>query len=212
MFGSYAHLRHQIERVTPTGFGRDHPLVLASVAGFGTGICTAGISTPLELLKCQRQVTTGSSIPGLSSISSWFRGFYATLVRQSLGNAIFFGTYQALKDYSLEKQEEEGLLLQQPLSKVQLIGCGSCAGAISWTLVYPLDVIKSHVQITTTEGRLSYRQVVQSIVRESGVRGFTRGIGPTIARSVPVNGMGVLVYEAMSEYLRESSLVGETLG
>ena len=60
---------------------------------------------------------------------------------------------------------------------------GGLAGCASWLLIYPVDVIKSHVQT----GSSSASQVAVDLYRRHGVSVFTRGLGVTMLRAFPVN-------------------------
>lgn len=117
--------------------------------------------------------------------SALYKGFAATFVRQSVGNVFFFGTYEAGKSTI-------GTIEGVPSALLTLIS-GSIAGATFWTLVYPIDVVKSRVQVSNDN--TSYRKVVTEILKSHGIRGFFRGFGATLFRSIPVNGASVVVYE-----------------
>ena len=80
---------------------------------------------------------------------------------------------------------------------------GGLAGGVFWLSVYPTDVIKSLIQVDdhrspkykgTTD---AFRKVFAS----EGVKGFYRGFGPAMARSVPANAACFLTYELVRESL-----------
>jgi solute carrier family 25 carnitine/acylcarnitine transporter 20/29 len=76
------------------------------------------------------------------------------------------------------------------------LAAGSFAGTMSWGVVYPCDVIKTEIQ-AGTGGTTSISQVCKNLYKESGYKAFFRGIGPTLVRAVPVNGITFLCYEKM---------------
>lgn len=64
---------------------------------------------------------------------------------------------------------------------------------------YPVDVIKTVVQTNTTAGvdsaSLGLLPVARRLYREHGMRVFFRGMGTTVARAFPVNGITFVGYE-----------------
>ena len=83
--------------------------------------------------------------------------------------------------------------LKEPSTSAILLS-GGLAGALSWTVVYPFDVIKTYMQISGTGDAtaatykdLSIWQVAQKLYRNHGMGAFFRGLGATVARAFPVN-------------------------
>ncbi|KAL1738345.1 mitochondrial carrier domain-containing protein, partial [Schizophyllum fasciatum] len=70
-----------------------------------------------------------------------------------------------------------------------LMASGSTGGIAYWLACYPLDVVKSRVQLRAAPpgaGAGSYIAAeLRAVVRESGVRGLYRGLSPTLLRSIP---------------------------
>ena len=75
---------------------------------------------------------------------------------------------------------------------------GGIAGSATWAIVYPVDVIKTHVQtmpLDTPRAKLSMYRVGSQIVAQHGWRHLFRGLGITLIRAFPVNGTIFPVYE-----------------
>lgn len=57
-----------------------------------------------------------------------------------------------------------------------------------WAIIYPIDVVKSRMQTDGFGGDAQkYRSTldcVRKVWRAEGVKGFTRGLGPTLLRQV----------------------------
>ena len=75
---------------------------------------------------------------------------------------------------------------------------GAAAGVATWTVTYPVDVVKTACQ-TLPEGT-HYKDgtataVAMRIYRKHGAMAFFRGIGPTVVRAIPSNAVTFLVYE-----------------
>lgn len=67
---------------------------------------------------------------------------------------------------------------------------GGLAGEALWMASYPFDVVKSKMQSDGFgAGRryASMRGCFGQIWKEEGVRGFWRGLGPTLVRALPVS-------------------------
>lgn len=80
---------------------------------------------------------------------------------------------------------------------------GSCSGTCSTIMFQPLDLIKTRLQQGHEghQGGLSMRRVVGEVVtRQGGVLGLWRGLGPSLARTVP----GVGLYFSSVTWLREN--------
>jgi hypothetical protein len=111
-----------------------------------------------------------------------------------LGTGFYFGVYETFKAMAPQKN---GV----PAGWVSLVG-GGLAGALSWILVFPLDVVKSLVQkeaLTTTR---TFSTIVKERYQEFGIRGFYRGMNMQLVRSVPVHAINFYVYENVLNFCR----------
>ena len=77
---------------------------------------------------------------------------------------------------------------------------GGLAGALSWVVVYPLDVAKSRLQAQGGEGgRVRYYGFVDCLrksVAEEGMGVLWRGLGVTMCRAFIVNAVVFGAYES----------------
>ena len=84
---------------------------------------------------------------------------------------------------------------------------GGLAGALSWTVVYPFDVIKTYMQIagtSTSEAAAAMKDmsmigVAQTLYRRNGFGAFFRGLGATVFRAFPVNASTFFFYEKIKQ-------------
>ncbi|KAJ2989533.1 hypothetical protein HDV02_004959 [Globomyces sp. JEL0801] len=120
------------------------------LAGGFTGVTLSVLAAPIEFIKVQRQLqqvhaTSGANQPTANSLGSWFlrivrekgfRGLYTGYSIHAplefLGCGSYFGLYELFKYYG---PSNNGV----PLPWVSLAG-GGAAGALSWALVFPMDV------------------------------------------------------------------------
>ena len=90
---------------------------------------------------------------------------------------------------------------------------GAIAGTVAATVVCPLDVLKTRLQVsaatTGTTEYLSTYGALRRIVRHEGARGLYRGLGPTVAALLPNWGVYFSTYGALKRIFSRRG-VGET--
>ena len=69
------------------------------------------------------------------------------------------------------------------LSPASSLLAGGLAGAATWAVALPMDVVKTTFQTDTVH--LTYASAVRSIVRTSGAMGFFAGFGTIVAGGIP---------------------------
>tara|TARA_B100001093_G_scaffold389533_1_gene375753 strand:- start:348 stop:989 length:642 start_codon:yes stop_codon:yes gene_type:complete len=130
-------------------------------SGFITGITCTPLINFLEVFKVKAQI-------GLkNNISNFNLGITATLTRESLGTGIYFGSYNYLKKNN------------------NAFISGSCAGLLSWSLTYPIDVIKTRLQSGDSK---TWKQAINK-------GNLTSGMLVCLIRSFIVNGSSFTLYE-----------------
>jgi solute carrier family 25 carnitine/acylcarnitine transporter 20/29 len=74
---------------------------------------------------------------------------------------------------------------------------GGLAGSNSWLFTYPIDYIKTIMQCQNLKHK-KYRSTwhcVQEQYKKEGCRAFFKGLGITMLRSFPVNGVAFFSFE-----------------
>ncbi|KAI9224949.1 mitochondrial carrier domain-containing protein [Blastocladiella britannica] len=120
-------------------------------------------------------------------------GFSAHLLREMLGSAVYFSSYEIAK-YGLS--EATG---SEPNLAVHILS-GAFCGTLAWTIIFPTDVIKSTIQkdtLATTPRFTSVWACARSLYAQGGVRVFYRGISATMVRAAPIHSLNWAVYEAV---------------
>ena len=82
---------------------------------------------------------------------------------------------------------------------------GSAAGAIAATIVCPLDVLNTRLQVSTLrvggDAYVSTLQSLSAIARTEGALGLYRGLTPTIVALLPNWAVYFTVYEGLKEFM-----------
>ncbi|KAL6050302.1 Mitochondrial basic amino acids transporter [Balamuthia mandrillaris] len=210
---------------------KDEVLSLGQIfaAGMGVGACAAIPVCPVELIKTRLQVqgeaATRRGPPPYTGpldcirktirydgVRGLFRGMNATWLRDIPSYAFYFWSYEATRRYLTS----DGASISQ-LSHLGQLFAGGVGGMACWTCSFPMDVVKTRLQIqewgkvdmqgTMVTGPRKYNGfwdcTVQSY-RNEGLQVFFKGFTPALARAFVVNAVVFYVYElcvdAMNKY------------
>ena len=124
------------------------------------------------------------------------------VIRDIPGFVVYFASYEILLDI-LSAPESRGNV--GPLAPII---AGGLAGMISWTSTFPCDVVKSKMQADGIDGKYLYKGFTDCLIksyRTGGFRGFFTGLGPTLLRAFPTNGIIFFVYDLVSKFLSEKT-------
>lgn len=104
------------------------------------------------------------------------KGFYSTIMRESLSTAIYFGSYKSFRNHDLS-----------PLV------AGGLSGLSSWSLTYPIDVIRS-------------RQISQNIpfMKAYHQKKLWCGFSICAIRAIVVNACVFQSFESSTKFVREN--------
>jgi hypothetical protein len=123
------------------------------------------------------------------------RGALITLARDINGYAVWFGTYQATKTWILSLSEHPETTA---LSPGAILLAGASAGWCQWTLVLPLDTLKTLYQ-SQTGPRTGVKTVMQLFALHR--HRLYRGYWLAVARASFSNAIAWLGTEYAYEYL-----------
>lgn len=175
-------------------------LVHKCISGGISGFVISFILAPIELVKCRLQVINlmepeiklqRSSLDANvikqiihnDGILGLWKGLGSTLMREVNGTAIWFGTYGLTSDYFESKW---------PGSQVNSLMCGGLAGLTFNLLTFPVDTVKSNMQIGVLR-ELNYL----NIIRHLGISRLYNGLTITLVRSLPANAVIFYIYELL---------------
>jgi hypothetical protein len=182
----------------------------------------------MEHVKCRLQVQTSKkstafrykgptqAVRHIVNNHGWrklYQGWWVTLWREVPAFGLYFAVYDYLKDRAnaLLAAQESSANNNRPWSApshshtwLASAVAGGSAGAITWGLVYPVDIVKSRIQtmpLDTPAHELSMWRVAAKMVAQHGWKHLWRGLGITLIRAFPVNGTIFPVYEFTTSQL-----------
>ncbi|XP_054899859.1 solute carrier family 25 member 15b isoform X2 [Poeciliopsis prolifica] len=194
--------------------GLHHNAVLSDLEKACAGSVASSFSSlvlcPTELVKCRLQAMYEMEMSGRiakSNNSVWsvvksimrnegpqgfFQGLTTTIAREVPGYFCFFGTYELCRtgfaDYMNCEKDDIGV--------APIVLSGGLGGASLWLVVYPMDCVKSRIQVMSMTGKQAgFFKTFMTIARSEGVRALYSGLVPTIVRCFPANGALFLGYE-----------------
>ncbi|KAF7185615.1 Solute carrier family 25 member 45 [Pseudocercospora fuligena] len=194
-------------------------------AGALGGLATFIISAPTELVKCRAQISNPprsswqitQELFKTSGIRGLYTGGTITSLRDSIGYGFYFYSYELTKRSWTSPSDSEST------QAFKVLMCGGLAGVVTWASIFPLDVIKTRVQIWDlstaktgeTEGLLGSSEalakrpstlaIARSAYQAEGIPVFFRGLGVCSARAFIVNAVQWAVYEWMMKVLTKAT-------
>lgn len=91
---------------------------------------------------------------------------------------------------------------------------GGLAGTFSWIVSFPVDVVKSRLQVDGIDGTTKYNGAIDCMrksYREEGLKFFTRGLNSTLMRAFPMNAVCFLVVSYVMKFF-DNKTIDVTIG
>ncbi|KAM9332932.1 solute carrier family 25 member 15b [Pholidichthys leucotaenia] len=180
-------------------------------AGSVASIFSSFVLCPTELVKCRLQAmyemeTSGKITKSQNSVWSvvksiirnegpqgFFQGLTTTIAREVPGYFCFFGGYEFCRTGFAEYMK----CAKDDIGVIPVMFSGGFGGACLWLVVYPMDCVKSRIQVMSMMGKQAgFLKTFITITRTEGVRALYSGLTPTMVRTFPANGALFLGYEA----------------
>eukprot|EP01116_Phalansterium_solitarium_P001586 TRINITY_DN1139_c0_g2_i1.p1 TRINITY_DN1139_c0_g2~~TRINITY_DN1139_c0_g2_i1.p1 ORF type:complete len:320 (+),score=90.62 TRINITY_DN1139_c0_g2_i1:118-1077(+) len=216
MFGTYGYFISLQQRWHP-GHGHELPSWRHGIAGAGAGLIVGCVSAPVDrvkiLLQTQRQRVWHGGIASVQFTGpidiirklgtvGLFQGVGASMARETVGTGTYFFAFHALK-HSFKPELFSGFTQNQHAQKVlSTFVAGGLTGMATWTVMFPIDVVKSRVQAqAAVRPDCTYWQVIRETFREGGLTMFYKGWRPTMLRAFPAHATILLTYELAIKFL-----------
>nr|XP_057935400.1 solute carrier family 25 member 15a [Doryrhamphus excisus] len=200
----------------------DHELsdIQKAFSGSLASIFSSMVLCPAELVKCRLQAMYEMEASGKISQGQrrvwtvvkkvmekngplgFYQGLTSTIVREFPGYFCFFGGYEVSRStfahYMGTDKDGIGIL--------PLMFSGGFGGACLWLLIYPIDCVKSRIQVYSLAGRQEgFLKTFMGIVHKEGFSALYSGLTPTMIRTFPANGALFLAYELTRKILMDAA-------
>ncbi|XP_001626093.2 congested-like trachea protein [Nematostella vectensis] len=174
-------------------------------AGVFCGVCVSFIYAPTERVKCllqvQKESGTRARYQGLGDclvqvyrtggLRGVFKGLGPTMGREVIGGGFWYLTYEGLL-----RAMRSGDRTRDQVGPIAVMLSGGSAGLVFWMITYPIDAIKTRVQVAP-EGTYARgaRDALRELLRNEGPRALYRGYVPGLMRAVVVHAALLAGYE-----------------
>ncbi|KAL9003444.1 MAG: hypothetical protein Q9188_003694, partial [Gyalolechia gomerana] len=195
------------------------------IAGLTTGILSASLLQPADLLKTRVQQARSTSLihtfrdvtRGPNSLRQLWRGTLPSVIRTGFGSALYFSTLNALRQNVLQSNLFTSTrVVSLPPGKVRYstssslpqisnlanLTTGAIARASAGLIMMPITVIKVRYE----SNLYSYKSLLgagSAILKHEGIKGFFSGFGATAIRDAPYAGLYVVFYEQSKRRLSQ---------
>ena len=146
-------------------------------------------------------------------LRGFWHGQLGTLIRESGGCAAWFGSKETVtklmrewneRSAASETERERIRSGDDALPLWQQAVAGASAGMMYNFLFFPADTVKSRMQTTpigmAAADQMTFAGETRALWKQAGWRGFYRGCGITVLRSVPSSAFIFIVYDGLKKY------------
>ena len=206
--GTMEHTKNYLQKaLQSSNVTSDQRTLMASITGCVAGGVASGVTqtvvVPMDVIS-QRQMLneSGSAVKIISDIlrndglRGFYRGFGMSLFSSLPIGALWWGSYSGMQNFVQGKFQQKGFDTQDlSVRSIAQIVSGVTAAAVAATLTQPLDVIKTHVQVSSSSSstsssmmqsqlqqKVTYSSVARELYSKTGTKGFFRGTTPRVTR------------------------------
>jgi solute carrier family 25 (mitochondrial carnitine/acylcarnitine transporter), member 20/29 len=201
-FGAFHEARRRFEAYnlakTPLNPGLSYAQYYA--AGAFAGVANSVISGPIEHVRIRLQTQPHGAarlyagpidcVKKLSVHEGVLKGLYRGEAVTILREAQAYGVWFLAFEYMMNADAQRNKILRKEIPSWKIAFYGGLAGEALWLGSYPFDVVKSKMQSDGFGEAQKYRSMTdcfRKTWRAEGMRGFWKGIGPTLLRAMPVS-------------------------
>lgn len=180
-------------------------------------VCTAGacagavsrtMTAPFDRIKTLMQAADGtaegqrritgirSALKHVMSTTGWaglWRGNGVNVIKTAPETAVRFMVFENLKQYAGDEPGLRGILAR--------FAAGASAGALAQITVYPLEIVKTRIAVSTYDQYSGIVHCATSTVQREGWRALYRGLSASLMGMVPYAGVDLTVYSMLREHL-----------
>ena len=174
-------------------------------SGAAAGIANSVISGPVEHVRirlqtqphgaarlysgpldCVRKLSTQGKAQGQNALAGLYRGQAVTVLREAQAYGMWFLTFE----YLMNADAERNKVIRKEIPSWKIAFYGGLAGEALWLSSYPFDVVKSKMQSDGFGEQQKFKSMTdcfKKTYKGEGIRGFWKGIFPTLLRAMPVS-------------------------
>ena len=229
MFGVYGNTLHHMER----GHSKRPKIWNVAIAGGIGGLAQLSFAVPMELIRIRLQVQgigekaksffaihqtsrehrlyensldCAKKLYKSGGVRALYQGFYVTLLRDVPACSMYFVVWELfVQMFTANKPTRHSL------SVIEMMIAGGVTGTFGWFAVYPVDVIKTRLQIDGIVEK-SYTGMIdcaRKSYQQEGVHVFYKGLLPTVIRAFPVNAVTFLVYAKINSFFHKRRTISQ---
>jgi len=145
------------------------------LSGAISGFVAATVVSPYERIKILQQTKQTITAKMLLSPTFLFKGITTTMTREVPGFAIYFYTYEMLKNKFYTSQNKE----------ISIIGSflfGGMSGTMAWIFIYPQDRIKTIIQSNISN--INIIELIKTTYKTGGLLQFYKGFSFAVGRAI----------------------------
>ncbi|KAI2634645.1 mitochondrial carrier domain-containing protein [Xylaria nigripes] len=209
-FGAFGFAKRYFETANAASSRKDLSYGQYYAAGAFAGIANSVLSGPIEHVRIRLQTQPHGaarlydgpldclrklSTQGGGVMRGVYRGEAVTLLREAQAYGVWFLAFE----WMMNADAARNGLARNEIPAYKIAFYGGLAGEALWLGSYPLDVIKSKMQTDGFGANMRYKSMRDCFAqtwRVEGMRGFWKGIGPTLLRAMPVSAGTFAVVEA----------------
>lgn len=206
-FGFFELIKNEITENSYINGKSFSPGLLMFFSGGLVGVFSQMIVYPLDTLRYRiqcynRNIEKKSSliifqatknILKKEGILTFYRGFFTGLLGVFPYAALDLGTFYTIKKYLIEKNNNN------MVSSYVILGLGALSGAISSSIVYPLNLLRTRLQIQNTFAHpylyTGLCDVFRSTINKEGLCGLFKGLSPSLLKVIPSVSITYFIYE-----------------
>ena len=199
-FGAFHYARRQFSASNSKTASPSLSYTQYYFSGAFAGIANSVISGPIEHIRIRLQTQPHGParlyagpidcIRKISAQAGVFGGLYRGEAVTVLREAQAYGVWFLAFEWMMNADAARNHVHRDEISQWKVAGYGGLAGEALWMSSYPLDVVKSKMQSDGFGDGARYRSMRDCFRQtwlQEGARGFWKGIGPTLARALPVS-------------------------
>ena len=179
VFGTYNYFKNNLNYNVATS---------GAIAGF----FASAIVTPYERIKILSQ-TNHKITREIFKPTFLFSGLSATFTREIPGFAIYFSTYEYLKNTFYTKENK-----QIPIYASFIFG--GMSGSMAWIFIYPQDRIKTIIQSNTNNEKINIKSLIKKTYEIGGIKHFYSGFSFAILRAIFLHSGTFCMMEILDQF------------